>query len=277
MTLSPEQFTEELEALKGKLSCTLTGLAANHWEVNAKDWKQIFGDMTPKQLYAHFAKLGNPTLTLELKVEKPGKGRLFILPDGPGQRVSTRNELVLLLTQNITPPVAHVAHAHFASPLQGKRAVHNYLRSGFELCDMLGVKRCTVNATNVGSYAWAKFGFAPATQSEWDSLKEQFDTRLHSFKHTISSGGKTYPMEEGEERIIKKVMDTTAAELPGKFAQLAELDRELYRKEGHSITVGKALLMNTRWHGDMMMQDGHPGYERFKAYTDPERMRGVVT
>jgi hypothetical protein len=282
MTLTQAEFQKQLKDVRSKLEYytdEAVFTTENDEQLKYEDWKKIFGDMTPTELVAHFAKLGNPWLALKIQREGLAKLRLIILPDGDTASPAPENQLKFLLskpaTMADTPEIqAHFAYASIAPELQGQHSIRQYMANAVELLRKLGAQRCTVNTEKVGGYAWAKFGFVPATENEWNDLKENIQRHHNLHFNVLFHGGVNRELLPAETAVIKQVMNTPLADLHNAFPQLAELNRVLYYDaDDHAITVGKALLVGTSWHGALVMRDHHTSFERFKAYTDPEHIK----
>lgn len=134
-----------------------------------------------------------------------------------------------------------VTHGYFKvdSAQQGGGLAKKVLKSSFALYKEIGVSRVELEANiNVGSYAWAKYGFQP-TLSEWASLQATLVKRIENLDA---------PME------VRAMLETLALNDDPKTIWV--ISDSIY---------GKELLMDTSWEGFIDLADDM-AMDRFNGY-----------
>lgn len=71
-----------------------------------------------------------------------------------------------------------------------------------------------------------------------------------------------------EKPAIDAILKADFKDLPEVFPYLTELNREIATYKGKPLTVGKALLLDTKWNGRLPFDDAHVSFQRFLNYTD---------
>ena len=134
-----------------------------------------------------------------------------------------------------------VDHSYLQLPrdAQGAGIAKKLLASQIETYKQLGLEKVTLHANiDVGSYAWAKYGFVPNSDS-WQTLKRQLLEKLERVA-TV--------------RIPKAVKDRVKvilrSEDPRAIWALADLPDAVEGK-----VIGKELLMNTHWFATLPLND----------------------
>lgn len=157
-----------------------------------------------------------------------------------------------------------VEHEHFEvkSAKQGKGLAKKMLRQQFNVYQNMGVKKVSMYANiDVGSYAWAKYGFVPDV-GEWDFLKLKAKQRLQKgLRFTFNS-------DEDRQVATKQVTPLLASKDPKTIWELSDLTMEVnYGKDKpKKMTLGKALLMDNGWQGAFQFSD-NDSIKRFNDYT----------
>jgi hypothetical protein len=272
MALSQEQFTEQLEALEGKLRTSM--IYPRTQAVTPKVWERIFRDLAPLDVYTRLASASGGRNNLKLEVDlfdNPAFANIMIRHNCPFD--SKRSYMGFTVNADHT---ANLNHAFLKKDEQGKDVVKHYLGAMTSLLQDSGVEKLEIGTRNIGGYAWVQYGFCPDTKPRWENLKEQLKGHMNADKTQIRFQGKNYPLMPEEVQEIQKAMNANVAQLPTLLPQLTMLGRKLCAFEGHDISVGKALLIGTQWSGSLPLAAGHPSYERFCAYTSTGREECVA-
>jgi hypothetical protein len=163
---------------------------------------------------------------------------------------------------------------------QGSGIAKQVLKAQFDEYEKLGVAEVAVHANiDVGGYAWARFGFAP-DQAGWDSLRKSLKqrTRVADFEPIEKPkddeerkynaqlsrvmamlgelGQAPVKLAPREKRAVNKLLNNPDPKTLWKLADARIGDRN----------IGKELLMNTHWYGDIRLDDAE-AMARFNHYT----------
>lgn len=130
-----------------------------------------------------------------------------------------------------------VEHSHFdlADDLQGKGIGKRVLRQEVLLYRDLGdIDEVLLLANGeVGGYAWARMGFVPRDQDEWDFLRHQLSRRIEFVKREKGYG----------EELVVGVREVLESEDPRAIHLLAD------------NPLGKDLLLGSSWKGKLQISD----------------------
>lgn len=142
-----------------------------------------------------------------------------------------------------------VYHAYFSAGNRGGGAGKRFFRASMGEYIAAGVKHVDVSANiDVGGYAWARFGYLPKTQSDWNYLQNTLMAKAERMKR--------------ENRL-------SAAELEKVRAIVAPGDpKTLWKVADMQIggrKIGKELLLNTSWSGRISLSNKEQ-MRRFTAY-----------
>ncbi len=113
------------------------------------------------------------------------------------------------------------------------------------LYERLGVRRVTMIADEVGSYAWVRYGFRPVVEGEenWYMLRQKIAKKLDDLEKNRVI----------DRKIRKQVLDLLASNDPNTIEQIADLRTNVtqYDDNGNKITsaLGFVLLNKTTWSG----------------------------
>lgn len=265
--MDAEQFEAELEELGGKLKVA----------VSVDDWNRVFGDVTPKQLYERFERTaGEAPIRMQLNFsDGNGFTRVKIRHDSRIHMGHEReNEIRLDIYPNKPPKLDGI---FLKEKDQSKNLAKRYLRSSVDLLREIGADSMRLEAIEVGAYSWAKYGFTPETPDDWDALRTRIKLRLND-DGTLIFNHHHYDVSL-EKPIIDRILNTDFANLPKAFPQLTELNREIGQHKGRTLTVGKALLMDTKWNAKLPFDERHVSFQRFNSYTDTatrDLQRGAI-
>lgn len=244
-------------------------------ESNEAMWRQAFPNLTPEEFYRRLlpAAAGE---RLHVSVTESEFGVHFNIYQGkiPNLDKCEGPEMNLLSFTCRPGNHARLGGARFirTDQHQARRYLH-------EIVGMLKEARyesLTLGANEVGSYAWAKYGFRPQTQQEWNKLKESIRGEI---KNDRLKGPAWAPMNgpvltEPEKRLADEILSPQSP--PEAIWTLVDgLNREIEKIEGHTITPAKRVLFEKYWGGVLPLDDHDEGYKRFTAYTSPERSMGV--
>jgi SPP1 gp7 family putative phage head morphogenesis protein len=135
--------------------------------------------------------------------------------------------------------------------------------------DHLGVEKIVLDANiDVGGYAWARYGFTPKDQQEWDWLKASVGNRFVSQSELaaerIRRADAAYipksnmPVSDETKAALDRIL---ASKDPEAIRELAALKEEVMPIKGFAfgevfvkgepISVGKAALLGSRWSGEL--------------------------
>ena len=137
-----------------------------------------------------------------------------------------------------------VEHSEFrlSKERQGNGTAKKVLASSIRLYEELGVDRIELNANiDVGGYAWARYGFTPATKKEWRGLADALMLRLS--KLTVSDADSVKALLSSDNpkaiRAVAALREPVSDPLSG----------------GAMVPLGKALLLGMNWQGSLNMKD----------------------
>lgn len=154
------------------------------------------------------------------------------------------------LIERSFPGNGTVDHSYFQLNLsaQGQNVAKEQLARQIPLYQKMGLDAVTLHANiDVGGYAWAKYGFTPAT-TEWKSLVPEIGERLFEAQPHLHPD--TY----------KAANQLLASENPKTLWDIADLTEKV---DGQPL--GKYLLKGTDWHGKLDLRDP-TSMERFNSY-----------
>ncbi len=226
----------------------------------AEAWKQLFPNTTPNNFYAKIERAAGDENVAVSVIEEDGEAQI-ILHHGGGNSAQKNH-----LTFSISEDKAEIISASLQNT--GIHTAKGYLRAMANILMKNDIDALTLNTTSIGGYAWAKYGFKPASEKEWGNLKA--DIKKHIKNDHVCFKNKEYKLEESELKIINAVLAKESP--PEAIWELTEtLNRKLDTINGHDITVGKALLIDRTWKGILPLNERNKGFQRFQAYTAPNR------
>lgn len=119
----------------------------------------------------------------------------------------------------------------------------------------MGVKEVSLEADDVGSYAWVRYGFRPGKEGEkgWAELREKMTERLQGMEAEGSIS----------EETAGKVKALLKSDEPNTIKAIADLDTEIpepglqkgKKSEGKPMKLGFRLLQKNIWHGVLNLED----------------------
>jgi hypothetical protein len=131
---------------------------------------------------------------------------------------------------------------------QGKGYAKQLFRNCLALYDKMGIQKIAMSANvDMGSYAWAKYGFVP-TIPAWKKMKEHME---HSFEELEAAGAEVPP------EVKQLVTELTNNKNPKALWIIADIP-----------VWGKALLTvpGTRWDGELDLAENSPERKRLENY-----------
>lgn len=164
-----------------------------------------------------------------------------------GQRVGQ-----MVRELNMRNGVAHHDYLSLDYGKQGSGIAKNLLANQVELYHRLGMNSVETYADiDVGSYAWAKYGFEPVDEAAWSRVADKAKRRLQ--QHEAS-----WDIDPRDAAVVKKILD---AKDPRAIWDL--VDSQFKLRGGDS--VAKNLLFDNGWdaHLDLYDQDN---MSRFHSY-----------
>ena len=142
-----------------------------------------------------------------------------------------------------------VYHAYFSAGSRGNGAGKRFFRASMGEYMAAGVKHVDVSANiDVGGYAWARFGYLPKTQSDWNYLQNNLMAKAERMKRENR-------LSAGE---FEKVRATIAPGDPKTLWKVADM-------QIGGRKIGKELLLNTSWSGRITLSNQEQ-MRRFTAY-----------
>lgn len=263
--IDEQLFQEQCEQLKDRfrVDCTPDGKGTP-----IERWSAIFHDLTPEQVYTHLTRNTSGTKVQISLRDRPEQTHITLLHqrDFPKSATDLDNLIKFYILGTKT---ASLGNADLKSNMQGKNIAKPYMANTVSLLKNLGIEKLTVSSQSVGSYAWAKYGFIPASDGQCRAVQDSITGHIGQAAKTILYEDKWYPLLSQEQDEIKKFLHMDVADFYKNFHHLTELKRVIKPgdKGEPDITVGKALLMDSNWRGVLHLIDDDPGYERFKLYT----------
>ena len=140
-----------------------------------------------------------------------------------------------------------VYHAYFKAGRKGDGAGKRFFRVAMGEYMAAGVKDVGVTANlDVGGYAWARYGYLPASNGVWDGLRSTLKSRLNGMSN-VSEADKaamTAILNKPDRRALWEVSDARTSD---------------------GVALGKKLLLGTNWSGRIDLNDEEQ-MRRFTAY-----------
>jgi hypothetical protein len=133
----------------------------------------------------------------------------------------------------------------------------------------MGVKKVTMDADDIGSYAWVRYGFRPDKDGEksWATVRQEMERRLRTMEEENSITPKT----AGKVRALLKNDD------PNTIEDIADLNIDIPEaelgegKEGvKKMKLGFRLLQKNMWHGTLDLED-EDVMDELRKYIDEEK------
>ncbi len=151
---------------------------------------------------------------------------------------------------------AHHGYLKINPSAQGTGLAKDLLRNQMDLYQTMGLKSVDLFADiDVGSYAWAKYGFLPSHEGEWNAISQVARRRLSE----ISAN-------ELSSKDADAVRQVLMRKDPQAIWDLADMKLKLRSGE----PVSKRLLMNNSWNGKLDLNDPE-AMERFNAYVGKKK------
>lgn len=274
--ISVDQFRKELDELKGKLTfCAIaddgssrTGIETD--DVSIEQWMHYFGPLSPKEFVRKTDLSGNLKTALEISYSSyDGKNYADIY-----SRITTTDGLLMgsssykiYEAKDDYPKTIHNSGFYLSSNYHGKNIAKSLYEKRADLGFAIGAKQLSLAAMNIGSYAWAKFGFIP-NKASWDGIVEDINKAITESDTgaTLKFRGKDYEITPDELTAIRAITSSSYENAYIAFPQLTEFNREIGTYDDHTLTVGKALLIGNVWRGTLPLDRNHPSYKRFERY-----------
>lgn len=243
-------------------------LAGTDEQPDLAQWQAVFHDVTPAEISRNIAKAAGPgnEASVEVVINPDNEKTHIILRHNPHlQQGGQDKNFIEFRIDN--PEEAKLSSADFDSTQCGHHITKGYMHAMGELLRRIGIRELTVNTQEIGGYAWAQYGLRPCGKESWDKLRATLKDRIVQGGNAVKFDGRSYPIQPAERTAINRILSCAPDQLDQGFYELTSLRRPVGEHEGHPLTVGKALLLNTCWEGAMPLIEGDPGYERFKTYT----------
>ena len=133
-----------------------------------------------------------------------------------------------------------------------------------------GIEKVSLLADiDVGSYAWAKYGWLPKAQDWQDKVAWSLRERLGQLTRQGLVDNETEAiirahLNSPDPRAIWRISDSNTAFDPSKWTYTGTYGRR-YLSDPKTNTVGKAMLIGKSWGGDLMLNSAEQ-MERFDHY-----------
>lgn len=208
-------------------------------------WNEFLPGVYPKDFFSF---LGQDYSIAAIGFDANAKGFKFSLRF----KHEASGEKGLMIREFInTKGVKSVEHAYFSVPkaLQKDGLAKRMLAHTVGAYQDAGIHKITVHANiDVGSYAWARYGF----RLRRINANRSFKTKLQSELRYLQGNGKP---------------DEVAAATQLLGLNWGDDNPEILMSVAESI-LGKSLLMNEHWYGELKLQS-YKHMETFWSYTDP--------
>lgn len=169
-----------------------------------------------------------------------------------GQTFATQNGRTLIdihFSLNLFKDSLHISKAR-SNPFGSPANMREVFKALVDSACLIPVGKIALEASRVGGYAWAKFGFTPRDSQEWKKLSESiFTNRLPNLKPLLS------------DEIFSAVETILKNPDPKSIWALADLSDEITLPEdsfvfpGLKVPLGKALLVRTFWYAELDLKD----------------------
>lgn len=200
-------------------------------------------------MHDYFGGMYMPGL-IERRWEPYGGGFSF-----EGELRSPEGQRIGAISRSFSPEGKSAYHGYLkVDPnVRGTGMVPTMLKNQIDLYRKLGIERVKLTANiDVGGYAWARYGFAPAEQ-EWRMMKSRFKS------HFDNGVLQADPTSNWGRHMLMEILNNSD---PKAIWDLADLDVKEMRT---GKKIGQALLMNKSWGGVLNLTDGE-ALARFYDY-----------
>lgn len=227
-------------------------------------WRHHFNSLSPLTVAGYFSNVASrdekPVVTIRFPYDSYDEVTIDVDLEGRG---FTQMEFAYYPNR-----IAALNDAYFPESTQGSGQAKRYLHAGVALAQAMNMKNLQLVAEQIGGYAWAKFGFVPADETSWNTLKIAIRDNLDLHKHQFTSG---------EIAIVEDILAQPYPKIRDCFCQLTALNRTVKKEvNGLTLTPGKYLLMHTIWNGDLPLDAKDPHFKRFQSYVAPVVMQRKI-
>jgi hypothetical protein len=160
------------------------------------------------------------------------------------------------IDRTINPDYAYHGFLKVNPSARGTGAVPAMLSNQIDLYKKMGLSNVQLGANiDVGSYAWAKYGFVPKTEGDWSYLKRNMNRDWQQMKPRVDP--------EQADHVDRILADPD----PHAIWDLSDVPYKAPQGFGRddNTTIGKALLMNKSWSGKLDL-NGEDSMQRFNDY-----------
>jgi hypothetical protein len=301
-----ETFHAELDALKEHLNVRFRVGTTDRPPLYVA-WKKSFGDISPAQLFEHFKReVGNePPFHLSVKLSTNSNEvnlQAYQIWDAQKQQVTELSGLQAVhITQKPGIDRQEEIHerlmqnlflqspCHFSATVtpgktlnlntagfkeKGKGRAQGYLRAYDGLAEQLHIPTMTLYAQNIGGYAWARYGFTPSSEEDWNKIKSIITTDVYDGKLLVNK--QKIPLSQAATKALKTIEHASYRKMPEAMNALLELREPITTADGTTEPLVKRLLLNSEWNGDLVRDPKDLGYQRFQTYTGLGQRREVA-
>jgi len=163
------------------------------------------------------------------------------------------------MTRKVDPVLKTAEHSFFQlrRQMQGGGAAKGMLSDFLDLYDHAGIETIELDANiDVGGYAWARYGFVPRSQREWEALRGILQERFAG----MADDGLLNTWTDEQIDVVSIVLEADAPEAIRAVAAL-----RFPTDDGNNTPVGKKLLLGRFWKGKLELT--HPDtYAVFASY-----------
>lgn len=270
----------ELEALQGKLRVRVDGEVVTH--VQPELWQARLGNhLTPAAIYQAFSKAGGNgndiKVGIDLSTSPHVQSMVEVRHNSEFDDKNPDKDYDSVIRLKWRAGNAYLSRFFLRGDDQGQHLAKHYLSASVALMRELGNTVMHVDTGEMGSYAWAKYGFVPdETGLAW--VQRMIMDAVRGRRSTLLITDKVDQLTNAERKLIDAFIAAKPEDQLALFTQLSEMNRVIGDFRGKPLTVGKALLYDTQWWGALSLEDASPNYRRFCDYVDmtPKLQRGVT-
>jgi len=174
--------------------------------------------------------------------------------------------------RTITEDVAYHAITVLDPALQGSGIAKTANGNLFRLYQEMDIKHIALDASDIGSYAWARAGFVP-THKDWSNMRQEISNRLDFLQQHVPPHEKPLPdgcvealrkaLSSDDSKSFWSVVDEKHSYCGTSLGKLLTLPAN--QLPGHNPWPEGLLRNGTHWHGILNMNDP-VSVQRMEAY-----------
>jgi hypothetical protein len=222
----------------------------------------------PEEAFAdmYFAGYLGPKLKIETWRPASGEDIPMLSFNGPLRNPETGEIIATTFHSEIWPTEgkAHLIGLTFTEPNRGAGLGKTLVAGQIEAYRRMGLQRVELNGgLIVGGYAWARYGWLPASVQEWFVLSNKIRARMWAMSQ--ENGDPTFGrISAADKRTIEEILDRGDPRDIWAISDL-QVPTGVNDSRGMPMTLGKALLLGHFWRGSLHL-DNPEQMERFYDY-----------